>query len=283
MKTRLIFAISVALFCVSAAEAQSAPELAKVLVIYREDAKPARGPIHTKVEQGLAQYWAKQKVQPFLGLEAWSGNANEVMFLSGYDSLASMEKDYQAFGKASSGPEYESLIRQEAELINSVRSTVALLRPDLSYRADRFMSVLPQCRYLAIETFRVRLGKDAEFEAGSKQFQSAFEKMKRDTPYVMYQAIMGAAEGTYFLFFPLKSLKDLDDDYASQGAMIQAMGEENMKNLMKSAGDVFLSLESNVYAFNPNMSNVSKEFAAGDPNFWTPKPAVKRAPAKGSQ
>jgi hypothetical protein len=49
-----------------------------------------------------------------------------------------------------------------------------------------------------------------------------------------------------------------------------------MKNLMKTAGDVFLSLENNVYAFNPNMSNVSKEFAAGDPKFWTPKPAVKK-------
>src|SRR5262245_57801724 len=174
MTTRFLFAMSIAAFCFSVANAQNAPELPKVLMIYREDAKPARGPVHTKVEQGLAQYWAKQKVQPFLGLEAWSGNANEVMFLLGYDSLASMEKDYQAFGKAANGPEYEALIRQEAELINSVRSTVALLRPDLSYRPDKFMSVLPQCRYFAVETFRVRLGKDAEFEAGSKQFQSAF-------------------------------------------------------------------------------------------------------------
>ena len=244
MKSCFLFVISVAVLWPAVASAQNPPELARVLLIYREDAKPARGPAHSKVEQGLAQYWAKQKVQPFLGLEAWSGNPNEVMFISGYDSLASMEKDYQAFGKAANGPEYESLIRQEAELINSTRSTVAMLRPDLSYRADRFMSVLPQCRYFAIETFRVRLGKDAEFEAGSKQFQNAFEKMKRDTPYVMYQVIMGAAEGTYLLFFPLKSLKDLDDDFASQGAMVQAMGEDTMKSVMKSAGDVFLSLET---------------------------------------
>jgi len=278
-----LFLISVGVLWPAVATAQTPQELPRVLLIYREDAKPARGPAHSKVEQGFAQYWAKQKVQPFLGLEAWSGNPNEVMFISGYDSLATMEKDYQAFGKAANGPEYDSLIRQEAELINSSRAIVAMLRPDLSYRADRFMSVLPQCRYFSIETFRVRLGKDADFEAGSKQFQNAFEKMKRDTPYVMYQVIMGGAEGTYLLFFPLKSLKDLDDDFASQGAMIQAMGEENMKSLMKSAGDVFLSLESNVYAFNPNMSNVSKEFAAGDPKFWTPKPAVKRAPAKPGQ
>lgn len=259
--------------------AQTQPELPKVLWIYREDAKPARGVVHQKVEQGLAQHWAKAKVAPFLGMEAVSGNATEVMFLSGYDSLAGMEKDYQTFGKASSGAEYEALTRQEAELVNSVRSSIAVLRPDLSYHPERLIGMLPKCRYFSIETFRVRLGKDADFEAGLKLFQNAFEKLKRDQPYVMYQVIMGAPQGTYLLLSPLKSFKEVDDDFANQGALMQAMGDENMKNLMKSTGDVFLSMETNVYAFNPNMSNVSKAFAAGDPTFWTPKPMAKRSPA----
>jgi hypothetical protein len=156
---------------------------------------------------------------------------------------------------------------------------VAILRPDMSYKPERMMSVMPQSRYLSIETFRVRLGHDADFAAGSKLFQNAFEKMKREQPYVMYQVIMGAPEGTYLLFSPMKSLKEVDDEYANQGAFMQAMGEENMKNLMKGVGDVFVTMENNVYAFNPQMSNVSKEFAAADPKFWTPKPVAKRAPA----
>lgn len=275
----LLLAILAVSFSATAAAAQSPPQLPKVLWIYREDAKPARGAAHQRVEQGLAQHWAKAKVAPFIAMEAVSGNATEVVFLSGYDSLAAMEKDYQTFGKASSGAEYEALNRQEAELVNGVRSSVALLRADLSYHPERLMGMLPQCRYFTIETFRVRLGKDADFEAGSKLFQSAFEKMKRDQPYVMYQMFMGGPEGTYLLFSPLKSFKEVDDDFANQGAFMQAFGEENMKNLMKSTGDVFLSMESNVYAFNPNMSNVSKEFAAGDQKFWTPKPMTKRAPA----
>ena len=44
-------------------------------------------------------------------------------------SLASMEKDYAIFGKASSGAEYDALEKQEADLVNSVRSMVAVLRP----------------------------------------------------------------------------------------------------------------------------------------------------------
>ncbi len=53
----------------------------------------------------------------------------------------------------------------------------------------------------------------------------------------------------------------------------------NMTNLMKSTGDVFSSMETNVYAFNPSISNVSKEFAAGDLKFWTPTPMPKGAGA----
>ncbi len=279
MKGCLLLLFLAVLFGATAAVAQTPAQLPKVLWIYREDAKPARTAAHQRVEQGLAQHWAKAKVAPFLGLEAVSGNANEVMFLSGYDSLSAFEKDYQTFGKASSGAEYEALTRQEAELVNSVRSSVAVLRPDLSYHPERMPAMLPQCRYFSIETFRVRLGKDAEFAAGGKMFQDAFEKLKSPQPYAMYQVIMGAPEGTYLLFSPRKSLKEVDDDFANQGALMQAFGEENMKNLMKSTGDVFLSMESNVYAFNPNMSNVSKEFAAGDPKFWTPKPMAKRVPA----
>lgn len=275
----LLLAVSAVLLSSVCAAAQTAPQLPKVLWIYREDVKPARGSAHEKVERGLAQHWAKNKVGAFLAVEAVSGNATEVMFLSGYDSLAAMERDYHAFGKGSNGPEYEALERQEAELVNGVRSIVAVLRPDLSYRPERLMNVLPQCRYFNIETFRVRLGHDADFAAGGKLFQAAFEKLKREQPYVMYQVIMGAPEGTYMLFSPMKSFKEMDDEYANEGAFMQAMGEENMKNLMKGTGDVFVSMESNIYAFNPNMSNVPKEVAAADPKFWTPKPMAKRAPA----
>ena len=275
----LLLAVSAVLLGSVCAAAQTQPQLPKVLWIFREDVKPARGSAHEKVERGLAQHWAKNKVAPFLAVEAVSGAATEVMFLSGYDSLAAMEKDYQIFGKAASGAEYDALERQEAELVNSVRSIVAVLRPDMSYRTERFMGALPQSRYFNIETFRVRLGKDADFAAGGKLFLNAFEKLKREQPYAMYQVIMGAPEGTYFLFFPMKSFKEADDDFANEGALMQAMGEDNMKNLMKSSGDVFLSMESNIYAFNPNMSNVPKEVAAADPKFWTPKPMAKRAPA----
>lgn len=105
----LSLAVCAVLLGAVCATAQNQPQLPKVLWIYREDTKPARGSAHQRVEQGLAQHWAKNKVQPFLAMEALSGNATEVMFFSGYDSMAAFEKDYQVFGKASSGAEYDAL------------------------------------------------------------------------------------------------------------------------------------------------------------------------------
>ena len=255
----------------------------KVIWIFREDVKPARTATHERVEQSFAQLWTKANVEPYLGLDAVSGNANEALFISGYDSLAAFEKDFQVFGKASSGPmkaEYEALTKQEAELVNSVRSTVALYRPDLSYRGDRFMGGLPKARYFEIETFRVRLGKDESFAEGAKMFQTAYEKLNIERPWAAYQVMSGAPSGTYLIFVPLNALKDVDDDLAMRGKLMEAMGEENFKNLMKGEGEVFSSTETNIYAFNPNTSHVSKEFAAMDAEFWTPKPKTSSQPAQ---
>ena len=41
-----------------------------------------------------------------------------------------------------------------------------------------------------------------------------------------------------------------------------------------NAGIACSSTESNLYAISPETSHVSKEFADGDPAFWSPKAAT---------
>jgi len=57
-----------------------------------------------------------------------------------------------------------------------------------------------------------------------------------------------------------------------------------MKRLQQIARESYVNTESNLYAVNSEMSHVSKEFAAGDPNFWTPMtiPAAKPRGRKGT-
>jgi hypothetical protein len=255
--------------------AQSGPTLPQVLVITREDVKPGKAMSHEQIEKGFARALAKHKVQPYLGMEALSGNAGEAMFISGYASFADFEKDNQTIGKAVNGPskaEFAGLNQQEADAVSGMQTWVAVYRPDLSYRADHLMTMLPQSRYFQVLSFRVRMGRDDDFVEASKLYLAAFENLKSERAYVMYQVVMGAPAGTYLLFSPLKSLKELDDEMAGEKAFMDAMGAENMQRLEKRSGDVFLSTKADLYAFNPEMSNVSKEFAAGDPKYWTPKP-----------
>ena len=50
---------------------------------------------------------------------------------------------------------------------------------------------------------------------------------------------------------------------------------------MKHSTDGFVTVETNVFSFAPKQSFVSKEWAAGDLEFWHPKPkVVVKAPAK---
>jgi hypothetical protein len=72
----------------------------------------------------------------------------------------------------------------------------------------------------------------------------------------------------------------MDAAPARMAAARQAMGDRNQKHFDMLAPEVVQSTESLLFAFNPRMSYVSKEFAAADPEFWNPKPKVqsKRRP-----
>ena len=45
------------------------------------------------------------------------------------------------------------------------------------------------------------------------------------------------------------------------------------KDADKAISEAVISSDVSTYWFAPNMSYVEKEFAAGDPGFWNPKPA----------
>jgi hypothetical protein len=74
------------------------------------------------------------------------------------------------------------------------------------------------------------------------------------------------------IFSPMNSMKDMDDDMATHQRVAEAMGEDKMKSMMKGTGEVFSYIERDIYSFNPRISHVSQEFAAVDPEFWTPQP-----------
>ncbi len=259
------------------AQDRSAPP--KVLQIFREEIKPGKGTIHEKVEAGYARSFSKAKWPThYLGMTGMTG-AGEAWFLVGYDSFAALEKDQAAVEKNPTlRSELEQLDQQDGELRTGQHDILAIYREDLSYKPNADLS---QKRYLEIITFRVRIGHDADFTQAVKIVRDAYEQVRPEFSWGVYQVTSGAPAGTYLVLVPLKSLEELDAGLARAKALQEAEGEENVKKMQKLGSEGFLSTETNIFSLSPKMSYVPKEWAASDPDFWTPKPkaAAKPMPA----
>jgi hypothetical protein len=253
---------------------------AQVIWVFKEDVKPARGSLHQAVEQGYTQHWAKSGVRPYLALDSISGNASETMFVSSYPTWQAFEDDFKTYGKASSGPEYAALAKQEAELVSGVRAMVATYREDLSYRGDRLVQQLPQARYVMVRTIRVKPGHEESFSDVQHEVIKTHAEAKMDEEWVIYEVVAGAPAGTYLFFQPVKSLQDqaaIDDMHKTYLAGLSA----DFKARRRQVAENDIAFEQrDLYAFNPNASHVSTQFAAASPEFWTPKTAVAKAAEK---
>jgi hypothetical protein len=136
---------------------------------------------------------------------------------------------------------------------------------------------MPKARFFNVVTLRVRFAHDEEFSDLAKQVVAALEKSGSDQPVVVYQVVSGMPVGTYLLMEPSATLKTFDDAAGRNRAWTDAMGESGAKKFFKMAAELIVNEESVLFAIHPKMSYVSKEFVSGDPEFWTPKPAVTKS------
>jgi hypothetical protein len=255
------------------------PEPPKVIHIQREDIKEGKGAAHAKSEEKFVQAMTRGKNKfpvNFLGLASVTGPA-QVWFVEGHDSFASVA---DAIAFVDRTPEYAALDALDGEYRGGSRSVLAVYRPDLSYHGAQLAETLPKARYFNVITIRIRFEHDLEFAEVAKTAIEAATKAESDQPVAVYQVTSGMPVGTYLLMEPAASLKTFDDAPARSRAVMQAMGESGAKKFLKNAGEVIVNEESLLFAIDPKISYVSKEFAAGDPEFWTPKPTLKATAKK---
>ena len=168
---------------------------------------------------------------------------------------------------------------------------IAERRDDLSYRADRIN--LSKARFMRVLEVRLHPGHENEFAEAFQKLSAAYEKTESDLPWVVYQVNAGMPSPTFLAFVPMKALRQ--NDLLQWHESLYAAEGEAAERMQQIAREAYARTESNLYSINPQKSHVSKEFAAGDPNFWTPKkqtstkseesePATKRpTPKSGGQ
>ncbi len=260
-----------------AAQIQEESPAPKVLMVTREQIKEGREAAHVKAEEAWPRMFQKGNVKThYLGMATEAG-PSEAWFLEPYDSFGGMEKERAEIEQSPLAADLEVANVQDGDLRTGSRTLLALFRGDLSYHPAEAMSSLPKCRHMAVTVLRIKYGQDAELAQAAKLLIDGDDKSGSDQPVLAYQVVSGGPSGTYLLFSPMDSLAHMDAAPARMAAARQAMGERNRQHFDTLAPDVVQSSESLLFAFNPRMSYVSKEFAAADPDFWIPKP---KPPAK---
>jgi hypothetical protein len=253
-----------------------------VLLIVREDIKPGKMPAHNIHSASFARIFRQLQTPSYrIAMVPVAGSENEVIYITPLDTFKEMEETGRETDKRMSGvngstkSELDRLDKEAPDLHAGMRDMFAVYRPELSYDAG---VTLPQMRYFAITTVRVRPGQEDQYAEYVRNLTNvARAKAKVELHVAAFQVIAGSPTTTYMFFRPMKSLAEYDLKVGTR--VRDAMSEDQRKKADKLAGETVVFSETSVYAFNPQMSYVPKEFVAADPTFWTPKPETP-APTK---
>ncbi len=279
-----VFTLGAVALCLSGAHPLRAqmPEdgaVPKVLLVMREQIKEGREAAHSKTEEAWPRIYRKGNFTTYsLAMTSETGAA-EAWFLEPHDSFAGMEKDRAAIQNSPLAGDLEAAETADGEMRTGSRVLVAVFRGELSYAAAEAMASLPKCRHISVTLLRIRYGRDADLVQAAKLLIAGDQMSNSAQPVLTYQVVSGGPAGLYLLFSPMATLARLDDAPARSAAARQAMGEHNRQRFDGLAADTVQSAESLLFAVNPAMSYVSKEFAAADPAFWNPRPKPPAKPA----
>jgi hypothetical protein len=199
---------------------------------------------------------------PWIEMEAVTGTPG-ALFFDPANSFDEVDRAGQLLSEMyGAHPELAQLQNGIEELIASSKTVFARRREDLGNLVDRMD--LSKAHYWRITVVNMRPGRDNDFVEADK----ARVRAQRDTPWVVYEVDSGTTLPTFLVIETLRSFADADRKPESTSAANK--GQKDRDQVVK---DAYLSVESNLYGVHPEMSHVSKPFAAGEPEFWSPAPA----------
>jgi len=281
---RLFLEIAFLLFCcVPRAQAQSygapnpAGEPPKMLLLVHRDFKSGKEAERQKLEAAMSRACEHLKVpNSWIDLKSITGFPEALSF-DPFDSFAHVGSAFAEWDRIfANHPDIAHLQEQIKTLVSSERTIIALRRDDLGYRP---LSIdLSKARFLRVLEVRLLPGHERDFVEDFRILGEAYEKIKANTPWVVYQVNVGMPSPTFLVFVPMSALQQNDDLLSWRKALREAEGEEAAARMEHIAREAYQCTESNLYFISPETSHVSKEFAEGDPEFWSHKAVAAPRP-----
>ena len=288
---RLIVTTAFLLFvCASVASAQveDFPNLAgtppKVLLLVHQEFKSAKTGERQKLEAAISRACDRVSVpNSWIDLESITGFPR-ALFFDPFDSFEHVDTAFAEWPQVfAAHPDLARMQEELKTLVSSERTVIAVRRDDLGFRPQSID--LSKARFLRVLEVQLHPGHESDFVEAFKILGSAYEKIRADTPWVVYQVNVGMPSPTFLVFVPMRALRQNDDLLDWRRSLREAEGEEGVNRMEQLARDAYASTESSLYFISPETSHVSKDFADGDPGFWSPKPstATKSAPRKDAE
>jgi hypothetical protein len=245
----------------------------KVLEIQREVLKPGKGGAsHAKTESMFVRAMAAAKdTTYYLGMDALTGPSRS-LFFTGFDSFAAWEKenlDVQKNATQSAALDRASVA--DGDLLQTLETSAFVLRDDMSLNPN---TDLAKARYFEIGVFHVKPGHGEDWEAIMKLVKDAYSKVP-GVQWAMYERAYGGANDYFIYITPLRSMAEIDKNFANGPKFVEAIGKDGMKKLNDLMAGAVDQDESNMFVLNPAISYVGPEMIKADPTFWKPAPAAE--------
>lgn len=252
-----------------------------ILVLVEQQFKPADEGTREKLASQVAQACSQFDVpNQWIELQSITGAPRTLSFDS-FDSFAQIDDAAIGWPRVwAEHPDLSQLQEQLRELVKKERTIIAERRSDLSFEASSID--LSKTRYMRVLEVHLQPGHEADFAEAFKTLRAAYAKIKADTAWVVYQVNLGTPTPAFLAFVPMRALRQNDDLLAWRPQLREAEGDVAAKRMDQIAKEAYASTESNLYAVRPDLSHVFKDFADGDPDFWTPRPVafnLSRKPA----
>jgi hypothetical protein len=269
--------------CVLSASAQSDdfPTLAgtppKILVFVHQEFRPGKAGERRKISVAISRACDQVDVpNSWIDLESISGPPEALSF-DPFDSYEQLEDAVVEWGHIfATRPEMGRMQEELQSLVTGERTIIAVRRDDLGYRPQSID--FSKARFMRVLEVRLNPGHENDFVEAFRILARAYEKIRADTPWVVYQVNVGAPSPMFLTFVPMRALKSNDDLLDWRHSLREAEGEEAAHQMEQTAREAYAFTESNLYVISPEMSHVSKDFAEGDPGFWSPNRSASPKP-----
>lgn len=274
--------------CVSNASAQvdespnPAAEPPNMVVLVHQEYRFDKQSERQKLEVAVARACEHLDVpNDWIDLESVSG-PTEALFFDPFDSFEQVDTAFADWPRIyAAHPELARAQQELRSLVTAERTIIAVRRDDLGYRPQSID--FSKARFLRVLEVRLNPGHERDFVEAFRILSAAYEKIKADTPWVVYQVNVGMPSPAFLVFMPLRELRQNDDLLNWRKDLREAEGEDAVNQTAQIAREAYAATESNLYAISPKTSHVSRDFADGDPDFWSTKPpsaGAKPAPRK---